>query len=106
MSARPTGAGLACVSVAYVDPVASSWFRRRTSHVRDWTAGALIEAKGDARVAVVLPALNDAGTVGRIVSTIRRDLVERRPLVDELVVVDSGSTDDTVAVAGAAGATV
>jgi glucosyl-3-phosphoglycerate synthase len=49
--------------------------------------------------------------VGAIVETIRSDLVDgdrtdRRPLVDELVVVDSGSTDTTVERAAAAGARV
>jgi glucosyl-3-phosphoglycerate synthase len=57
-------------------------------------------------VSVVLPALDEEATVGRIVERIRHDLVERTPLVDELVVVDSGSTDRTVEVATAAGATV
>jgi len=66
----------------------------------------LLASKGDTRVSVVLPALNEGATVGRIVARIRRDLVDRTGLVDELVVVDSGSTDDTVAVAREAGATV
>ncbi|GGV77204.1 glucosyl-3-phosphoglycerate synthase [Streptomyces griseoloalbus] len=57
-------------------------------------------------VSVVLPALNEEATVGEIVSVIRRDLVLRAPLVDEVVVVDSGSTDRTARVAAAAGATV
>jgi glucosyl-3-phosphoglycerate synthase len=63
-------------------------------------------AKGDVRVSVVLPALDEAATVGRIVTRIRRDLVDRARLVDELVVMDSGSTDQTRAVAAEAGATV
>ncbi|MFD4970871.1 glucosyl-3-phosphoglycerate synthase [Streptomyces sp. NPDC058424] len=57
-------------------------------------------------VSVVLPALNEEATVGDIVAVIRRDLVERAPLVDEIVVVDSGSTDRTSEVAAAAGARV
>jgi glucosyl-3-phosphoglycerate synthase len=55
---------------------------------------------------VVLPALNEEETVGDIVSVIRHDLVEQVPLVDEIVVVDSGSTDRTAQVAAAAGARV
>src|SRR3954451_25447632 len=99
-------ADLAYVSVAHVHPEARAWFSRRTSHVDDWPAERLLKAKGDARVSVVLPALNEEATVARIVSRIRRDLRERVALVDELVVMDSGSTDRTIDVAAAAGASV
>ncbi|MGW6641493.1 glucosyl-3-phosphoglycerate synthase [Streptomyces iakyrus] len=57
-------------------------------------------------VSVVLPALNEEATVGDIVAVIRHDLMRQVPLVDELVVVDSGSTDRTSEVAAAAGARV
>ena len=62
-------------------------------------------------MSVVLPALDEQDTVGAIVETIRADLVQGgrthgHPLVDELVVVDSGSSDATVEVARAAGARV
>ncbi|CAL9492233.1 glucosyl-3-phosphoglycerate synthase [Streptomyces levis] len=57
-------------------------------------------------VSVVLPALNEEETVGDIAAVIRHDLMLQVPLVDELVVVDSGSTDRTAEVAAAAGATV
>ncbi|MEV5353468.1 glucosyl-3-phosphoglycerate synthase [Streptomyces sp. NPDC093516] len=57
-------------------------------------------------VSVVLPALNEEETVGDIAAAIRHDLMLQVPLVDELVVVDSGSTDRTSQVAAAAGATV
>ena len=54
-------------------------------------------ARGQARggpagtVSVVLPALDEEATVGEIVTVIRRELMDGLPLVDELVVVDSGS---------------
>ncbi|MEU1401393.1 glucosyl-3-phosphoglycerate synthase [Streptomyces sp. NPDC005728] len=57
-------------------------------------------------VSVVLPALNEEETVGDIVAVIRHDLMQQVPLVDEIVVVDSGSTDRTSMVAAAAGARV
>jgi glucosyl-3-phosphoglycerate synthase len=66
----------------------------------------LLAAKGEARVSVVLPARNERETVGTIVTAIRTELVERAPLVDEIVVIDSCSTDDTAAIATAAGAEV
>jgi glucosyl-3-phosphoglycerate synthase len=89
-----------------MDPVAHTWFTRRSSHASQWSVARLLAAKGASTVSVVLPALNEQATVGRIVERIRRDLVERHPLVDELVVMDSGSGDDTIQVAAAAGARV
>jgi len=89
-----------------VRPDVSRWFERRTTAGPDWPLSALLARKGDTTVSVVLPALNEEATVGDIVATIRRELVQRVPLVDELVVLDSGSTDRTSAVAAAAGARV
>ena len=54
------------------------------------------------RVAVVIPARDEAASVGRVVEGLRRQPV---PLA-EVVVVDNGSTDGTGAAARAAGATV
>lgn len=86
----------------------SRWLGRRTYAAADYRASALVAAKRSqgGTVSVVLPALDEDRTVGGIVAAIRRDLVERNPLVDELLVVDSGSTDRTAAVAAAAGARV
>jgi glucosyl-3-phosphoglycerate synthase len=69
---------------------------------------ALLDAKSDRdlTVSVCLPAYNEAATIGAIVTSIRRALVERDRLVDEIVVVDDGSSDDTAALAKAAGARV
>src|SRR5215207_1370993 len=82
------------------------WFDRRTTHASDWQASKLVDVKRDTRVSVVLPALNEEATVGAIVAAIRRRLVERHGLVDELVVMDSGSTDGTYDAAVDAGAKV
>ena len=58
------------------------------------------------RVSVCLPARDEATTIGAIVSDIRRHLVEAAPLVDEIVVVDDASSDQTQDFATAAGARV
>ncbi|MEU7030428.1 glucosyl-3-phosphoglycerate synthase [Streptomyces sp. NPDC046275] len=83
------------------------WLARRSWSVADRPLEAVLAAKRGTRVSVVLPALNEEATVGAIVSVIRRELMtEAVPLVDELVVIDSGSTDRTAEVAAAAGARV
>ncbi|HST66283.1 MAG TPA: glucosyl-3-phosphoglycerate synthase [Mycobacteriales bacterium] len=82
------------------------WFEERTSRATDWQASRLVDVKGETRVSVVLPALNEQETVGAIVATIRSRLVERHGLIDELVVMDSGSTDGTYDAAVEAGAKV
>jgi glucosyl-3-phosphoglycerate synthase len=90
-----------------VRPDVTRWLDRRTSRGSDWLLADLLAAKGTARVSVVLPALDEEATVGRIVEEIVRELADlARPLVDELVVLDSGSTDRTAAAARAAGARV
>lgn len=77
----------------------------RTSH-QAFDAAALAAAKGDHTVAVCLPARDEAATVGAIVETLRTELVEAVPLIDELVVIDDHSTDDTARIARDAGAEV
>lgn len=63
----------------------------------------LLALKGTQRISVCIPTLNEAATIGSIVGIIREQL---RPLVDEILVIDSGSSDATCEIAGAAGADV
>jgi glucosyl-3-phosphoglycerate synthase len=78
----------------------------RTARWEDWTLDDLIAAKGATRVSLVVPARNEAGTVGDVVVRVRERLVETVSLVDEIVVIDSDSTDATYDVAVSAGARV
>ncbi|MFC8670619.1 glucosyl-3-phosphoglycerate synthase [Streptomyces sp. NPDC057199] len=85
------------------------WLSTRSWSVEDRPLKQLITAKRatGSTVSVVLPALNEEETVGEIVAIIRRELMTRKvPLVDEIVVIDSGSTDRTSEVAAEAGARV
>jgi glucosyl-3-phosphoglycerate synthase len=81
---------------------------RSPFHHQDFDPCLLAEARwaSGTSISVCLPAQNEAPTVGRIVEEIRRDLVERRGLVDEVIVLDDGSTDATARVAREAGAQV
>ncbi|GAB3563204.1 glucosyl-3-phosphoglycerate synthase [Amycolatopsis endophytica] len=83
-----------------------AWLSRRGSRAGDWPVTDLVAAKGDTTVSVVIPARDEEATVGDIVRAIRRDLVQRHQLVDEVLVVDSRSRDATARVAAEAGAAV
>lgn len=91
---------------ATVSPIVEAWTTYRSGNSGQWTNRQLIRAKGQTSVSVVIPARNEEATVGDIVSTIRQFLVDRSGLVDEILVVDSRSTDATAQVAAAAGARV
>jgi glucosyl-3-phosphoglycerate synthase len=78
----------------------------RTFRAGEFDAARLAADKGGQAISVCLPARDEAETVGAIVETIQRELVERVPLVDEILVVDDHSIDDTAQVAADAGARV
>jgi glucosyl-3-phosphoglycerate synthase len=79
------------------------WLTERSWSRPAWTIAELEAAKKGRTVSVVLPALNEEETVASVVETITPLL---GGLVDELIVLDSGSTDDTEIRALAAGARV
>jgi glucosyl-3-phosphoglycerate synthase len=92
-------------------PDARAWFQHRTTSatsLAELDLDALLRAKlrGGHRISVVLPARNEEATVGRLVADLRERWMRRLPLVDELLVMDSDSSDATAALARAAGADV
>ena len=75
-------------------------------HHADFPVGELRTLKKEVQISVCIPARNEEATIGAIVETVRRDLVEGAGLVDDLLVVDDRSHDATAVVAFAAGARV
>ncbi|HET6877431.1 MAG TPA: glucosyl-3-phosphoglycerate synthase [Jatrophihabitans sp.] len=92
--------------MATVHPPVDSRFDAATSHWSRWPVADLVEAKAGRRISVVIPARDEAATIGGIVEAIREDLVLKTPLVDELVVIDSDSRDETADIAADHGAKV
>ena len=82
---------------------AEAWLADHSWYRPPWTVEELAAAKRGRTISVVLPALNEAATVAAVIDTISPMV---GGLVDELIVLDSGSTDDTEARAAAAGARV
>jgi glucosyl-3-phosphoglycerate synthase len=84
------------------------WFGKRTFHYSQFEPAKLRAARErqGLTVSVCLPTRDEAATVGTIVKTLRKSLLERSRLIDEIVVMDAGSVDDTVAIALAEGARV
>jgi glucosyl-3-phosphoglycerate synthase len=91
-----------------MDDRTKAWFARRTSGWQDWPHDRLLAAKQrlGVTISVVIPARNEQRTVAAVVGAIARALVQDVPLVDELVVMDSDSTDATAQAAARAGAEV
>jgi glucosyl-3-phosphoglycerate synthase len=79
---------------------------RRFDHREFADTAALVRAKRGERISVCIPTLDEAATIGAIVTTVKRELMNEAPLVDELMVIDSGSSDGTRDVAARAGANV
>jgi glucosyl-3-phosphoglycerate synthase len=83
----------------------ADWLRRRTFEPPFPSINELLEHKNGTTVSVVVPALDEEATVGAVVRGVA-DVLIAKGLVDEVVVVDSGSTDATAAIAADAGARV
>jgi glucosyl-3-phosphoglycerate synthase len=91
-----------------MDEIVRRWFAERTTVAAHWPVEALAEAKAYSgeSVSVVVPARDEQGSVGQVVRRIRADLMDTVPLVDEVVVMDSLSSDGTAEEAASNGATV
>ena len=85
------------------------WFAESSFHHSEFAdldrLLALKERQG-LTISAALPTLDEAGTIGHIVRSARQELMERVPLVDELLVIDSDSSDETRSIAESEGARV
>ena len=86
-----------------------SWLENNTFHHGEfWDILKLVEEKEKKgmKISLCIPTLNEEKTIGKEVLILRSELMERYPLVDEFAVIDSGSQDKTLEVAGNYGADV
>ena len=82
------------------------WFAENTFHSTEFSdLEHLVEVKQERGVTISLglPALNEEETIGRIIEVVKGALQERYPLLDEIVLIDSNSTDYTREIARSLG---
>jgi len=85
------------------------WFAESSFHHSEFAdLGRMValKEKQGLTISAILPTLNESKTIGPIVRDARRELMERFPLIDELLVIDSDSDDDTREIAESEGARV
>ncbi|MFN8419492.1 MAG: glucosyl-3-phosphoglycerate synthase [Anaerolineae bacterium] len=85
------------------------WFAENTFHsgeFSDLQALMQMKEKQGTTISIALPALNEEATVGIVIETLKRTLMDEIPLVDEIVLIDSDSTDNTIAIAESMGVPV
>jgi glycosyltransferase involved in cell wall biosynthesis len=81
-----------------VSVVVDQWFAENTYHSREFAdLEHLLVMKQNQGVTISLglPALNEAETVGTVIQTVKSNLMDRIPLLDEVFLIDSGSADYT-----------
>ncbi len=86
-----------------------TWLKRNTYHHSAFSdLDDLVKQKKKQNISISLciPTLNEEATIGKEIILFRSELMNRYPLLDEIAVIDSGSTDNTVAVARSFGADV
>lgn len=85
-----------------ISVVVDKWFAENTFHAHEFKRiKHLLELKErqGLTLSLALPTLNEAQTIGKVIRTVRTAFMERYPLLDEIVVIDSCSTDRTVEIA-------
>ena len=85
------------------------WFAENTYHAGEFAdIDDLVKAKHEQNltISLALPALNEEQTVGNVIRTIKDALMDRVPLLDEIVLVDSNSSDQTRVIASELGVPV
>ncbi len=97
-------AGYAAISI-----LVDKWFAENSFHSHEFEdVQRLVELKQkkELTISLALPALNEERTVGNVITILKRALMDDVPLLDEMVLIDSNSSDRTRQIAQALGVPV
>lgn len=94
LTGRPyQSAGAEAISI-----LVDKWFAENTfsaDEFSDLQALLALKQEQGVTVSLALPALNEEETVGKVIQTVKEALMDQVPLLDEIVLIDSNSTDQT-----------
>jgi glucosyl-3-phosphoglycerate synthase len=74
------------------------WFAENTYSAEEFSdleSLLVLKRKCGLTISLALPALNEEKTVGRVIRILKEHLMDRLPILDEILLVDSDSTDHT-----------
>ncbi|MGZ8480975.1 MAG: glucosyl-3-phosphoglycerate synthase, partial [Candidatus Limnocylindria bacterium] len=79
--------------------VVDRWFAENTFHAHEFSdirKLVALKERQNLTISVGLPALNEEKTIGLVIKRVKAALMDRVPLIDQMVVIDSDSEDRTV----------
>jgi glycosyltransferase involved in cell wall biosynthesis/nucleotide-binding universal stress UspA family protein len=94
-------AGVQAISI-----LVDKWFAENTFHADEFNhLRDLVQSKREQglSISLALPALNEEETVGNLIRMMKKQLMQKMPLLDEIVLIDSNSTDRTREIANKEG---
>ncbi|MEA4910278.1 MAG: glucosyl-3-phosphoglycerate synthase [Anaerolineaceae bacterium] len=109
MPAAWTGAEGELAGSQAISLLVDRWFAENTYHADEFddleTLFKLKQEQG-VSISLALPALNEEKTVGTVIESIKTALMDQVPLLDEIVLIDSNSSDQTRQIARSLGVPV
>ncbi len=85
----------------------TDWLDNKTSHYTKYSnlkELVKLKEKKNLKISLCFPTLNEEKTIGKSIVVMKSELMDRYPLIDEIAVIDSGSTDKTLSIAEKFGA--
>jgi hypothetical protein len=89
--------------------VVDKWFAENTFHAHEFSdirKLVALKERHNVTISLGLPALNEEKTIGTVIKRVKGALVDRVPLIDQIAVIDSDSTDRTAEIAAGLGVAV
>jgi glucosyl-3-phosphoglycerate synthase len=103
---RWSGTDGALTGARAISLLVDRWFAENTYHASEFDdLRRLVELKNQQglTISLALPALNEEESVGKVIETVKSNLMDKYHLLDEIVLIDSSSSDRTREIARSLG---